>query len=421
MPAVVLDAGARADLTHHLDVVGGAHPQPLRLEQLALPLELGQPLGELELDAGDGPLHPLGTGDVVRGREDVGALVLGDHLAGERVQREEALDLVAEHLDPDRELLVDREDLDRVATDPEGAAGEGQVVAGVLDLDEPAQQLVALDGVADLERDHAVDVLLRRAEAVDARDRGDDDDVAPGEQAVGRGVPQPLDLVVDRRVLLDVGVGLRDVGLGLVVVVVGDEVLDRVVGQQLAELVGQLGGQGLVGRHHQGGPLQPLDQPGGRRGLAGAGRAEQHDVALAAPDPPLQVVDRLRLVAGRVEVADDLERRHPALEVGGRSHPPTLRSGPDNLRPPPGGGGGGEGGRGGRGNPPRKARAPGGRRGGGAPPPPPGGAGMTRPGLAVGILVFVTAVLLVTDVVTSAVLPTWTLPTWTLPTWTFSR
>ena len=52
------------------------------------------------------------------------------------------------------------------------------------------------------------------------RHRGDHDDVAPGEQAVGGRVPQPLDLVVDRGVLLDVGVRLRDVRLGLVVVVV---------------------------------------------------------------------------------------------------------------------------------------------------------------------------------------------------------
>jgi hypothetical protein len=60
-------------------------------------------------------------------------------------------------------------------------------------------------------------------------------------------VPQPLDLVVDRGVLLDVGVGGGDVGLGLVVVVVADEVLDGVVGEELPELVGQLGGEGLVG------------------------------------------------------------------------------------------------------------------------------------------------------------------------------
>ena len=57
---VVLDAGAEADLPHHLDVVRGAHAQALRLEQLALPLELGEPLRELRLDAADGPLHALG-------------------------------------------------------------------------------------------------------------------------------------------------------------------------------------------------------------------------------------------------------------------------------------------------------------------------------------------------------------------------
>ena len=104
--------------------------------------------------------------------------------------------------------------------------------------------------------------------------------VAPGQQRAGRRVPQPLDLVVDRGVLLDVGVGLRDVGLGLVVVVVADEVLDGVVGQHLTQLVGQLSGKRLVRRHDQGRPLQPLDQPCRRRGLAGARRTEQHDVLL---------------------------------------------------------------------------------------------------------------------------------------------
>jgi hypothetical protein len=46
-------------------------------------------------------------------------------------------------------------------------------------------------------------------------------------------VAEAIDLVVDRGVLLDVEVLGRDVGLGLVVVVVGDEVLDRVVGEEV--------------------------------------------------------------------------------------------------------------------------------------------------------------------------------------------
>ena len=48
-----------ADLAQHLEVVGGAHAQPLRLEQLAVLLELGQPLGQLGLDALDRLHHAL--------------------------------------------------------------------------------------------------------------------------------------------------------------------------------------------------------------------------------------------------------------------------------------------------------------------------------------------------------------------------
>src|SRR5699024_1976758 len=106
------------------------------------------------------------------------------HVARQGVQRVQRLDLVPEHLDPDGELLVHRDDLHRVPAHPEGAAGEGEVVAGVLHRDELAQQLVTLQDVTHPELDHAVDVLLRRPQTVDAGDGGDDDDVTPGEQVV---------------------------------------------------------------------------------------------------------------------------------------------------------------------------------------------------------------------------------------------
>lgn len=140
---------------------------------------------------------------------------------------------------------------------------------------------------------------------------------------------QPLHLLVDRGVLLDVGVRLRYVGLGLVVVVVRDEVLDGVVRQELAELVRQLGGERLVGCHHQRGPLELLDHPGGGRRLAGSGRAEQHDVLLTCTDALLQLGDGRRLVtAGRVG-ADDLERRHRAFDLRYGPHGSTVRPSTD--------------------------------------------------------------------------------------------
>ena len=86
---------------------------------------------------------------------------------------------------------------------------------------------------------------------------------------------EPVDLVVDRGVLLDIEVLRRDVGLRLVVVVVADEVLDRVVREELPELVAELGGEGLVVGDHQRRALDPLDHPGHRERLSSPGRAEQ--------------------------------------------------------------------------------------------------------------------------------------------------
>ena len=120
-------------------------------------------------------------------------------------------------------------------------------------MDQLAQQLVAIDHVALAQDLRVVVVGLRRAEAEDGRHAGDDDHVAAREERGRGGVAQPVDLLVDGRVLLDVEVLGRDVGLGLVVVVVGDEVLDRVVGEEGAELVAQLRGQRLVvGEHERG-------------------------------------------------------------------------------------------------------------------------------------------------------------------------
>ncbi len=57
---------------------------------------------------------------------------------------------------------------------------------------------------------------------------------------------QLIDLFVDVRVFLDERVGARDIGFGLVVVVVGNEVLDGVIREELFELRVELRGESLV-------------------------------------------------------------------------------------------------------------------------------------------------------------------------------
>src|SRR3984957_412873 len=57
--AVVLDARAHPGLGQHFEVVLGADPEALGLEQLALLLEVLQALPQLHLDGADGALHDL--------------------------------------------------------------------------------------------------------------------------------------------------------------------------------------------------------------------------------------------------------------------------------------------------------------------------------------------------------------------------
>ena len=179
-------------------------------------------------------------------RVDVDLLALGQHLAGQRVDLGDPLDLVAEELDPDEAVLRGGLELERVAPDAEAGPLDGRVVALVLEVDEVAQDRVAPVLAADPQVEHRRPVVDRRAEAVDAADAGHDDDVATLEEGVGRGVAQLVDLVVAAGVLLDVRVGAGQVRLGLVVVEVAHEVLDRVVREERAELGVQLGRQRLV-------------------------------------------------------------------------------------------------------------------------------------------------------------------------------
>ena len=197
--------------------------------------------------------------------------------------------------------------LDGVAAHAERAAAELDVVALVLDLHQLAQHVLPADPLAARERQHHPVVRLGRPEPVDARHAGDDDDVAPLEERPRRRQAHAVDLLVDRRFLLDVGVAGRDVGLGLVVVVVADEVLDGVVREEPLELLVELRGQGLVVRHHQRRAVGLGDDPRHGEGLARPGDPEQDLVLVAAVQCLDQLSLRARLIAAQLEVGDELE------------------------------------------------------------------------------------------------------------------
>ena len=120
-------------------------------------------------------------------------------------------------------------------------------------------------------------------------------------------VAELVDLVVDEGVLFDVHILAGDVGLGLVVIVVGDEVLDGVVGEEFAELGAELGREGFVVGEDEGRAVAVGDDVGHGERLAGAGDAEEGLPAHAPLDALGEAFDGLGLVTGRVEGCDEAE------------------------------------------------------------------------------------------------------------------
>ncbi len=307
VPRIILDAGAGPHLEQHLDVETGARFEALRLQQLPCSLQLEKALRQLGADGGHGALHRCPLRDEVTRRVDGALIEHRDRVAGERLDATDALDRVAPELDAVRLLHVRRKDLDGIAAHAEGALLEARIVAAVLDAHEVGQDGIASPLLAGLHGDHEPPVLDRVTEAVDGAHGGDDDHVTALHETGGCPQPQRLDVLVDRRILLDVDVGRRDVCLRLVVVVVRDEVLDRIVRKKLPELTVQLRRQRLVVRKDERRLAIVGEHVRQRHRLARARDAEKGLVPVAPEDTLRQLGDRLGLVTSGLKWGEYLE------------------------------------------------------------------------------------------------------------------
>ena len=308
---IVFDAGAVADLAQHFDVVARALFKALRFKQFSLGLEFVQTIVEVIFNVLDAAFQFVARGGIVGGGKDHHVGEVAEHVAGDDLHLGDALDLVAEQFDAQR-FFVGRggDDLHHVAAHAEGTALLLKVVALVLYLHKPAQKLVAVDDHALAQRDGETLVFLRVAQAVDTADRGDDDHVAPLGQPRGGAVAHTVDLVVDGGVLFDEGVRGRDVGLGLVVVVIADEIAHGVFGEKLAELAGQLRRQRLVVGDDQRRAAEVFDDVGHGECLARAGDAQKHLMLEALLHALGQRGDGLRLIARGLIIGVYLEFGH---------------------------------------------------------------------------------------------------------------
>src|SRR3989344_7070938 len=103
---------------------------------------------------------------------------------------------------------------------------------------------------------------------------------------------------------------MRDRGLGWIVIVVGDEIMNRVLGEEFAIFLGELGRERLVVREHQGGLIELRDDIRDREGLSRPRNPEQSLVSKSLLKTFRQRGNRRRLIARRLEGQMELEVSH---------------------------------------------------------------------------------------------------------------
>src|SRR5436309_14697776 len=119
-------------------------------------------------------------------------------------------------------------DLDDVPAHAEGPAPEIVIVALVKDIHQTGDDLVARNLLTLYQHEQHAVVGLGRPETVNAAYAGHDDAVAPLEKRPRRREPQLIQLVVDGGFFFDADVARWNVRFRLVIIVVADEVFDRV-------------------------------------------------------------------------------------------------------------------------------------------------------------------------------------------------
>ena len=257
---------------------------------------------ELRLDALDRVFDTLAGDDEVAGRIDGHAIPSVELLAGQRIDLMNALDLIAEHLDPNPVLLVGGIDFHDVTANAEGAAAERHIIPAVLDVHEPAENYLSWDGLPDLNEQHQALEAFRITQPVDAGHAGDDYHVVTGDEIGRRLQAQAIDIFVDRGVLLDIRVGRGQVGLGLVVVIVGNEVPDGVMREVGAEFPVELSRERLVVADDERRKTELGNNVRDRERLARSRDTEERLKTPVAFQPLHELIDRLRLIPRR-EVA----------------------------------------------------------------------------------------------------------------------
>ena len=177
---------------------------------------------------------------------------------------------------------------------------EIHIIPVILNINQLPDHIVPVLFHSRAERNNHLHVVLRASDSIDTRNTGNHNDIVPLTQCRSRGKPQLINLIVPRRVLRNIRIRRRHVSLRLVVVVVGDKIFHCVLRKKFFKFSIQLRRQRLIMRNDQRRFIQLLDHIRHRKCFTGTRNTEQCLTLISFLKSFHQLLNRLRLVAGRL-------------------------------------------------------------------------------------------------------------------------
>lgn len=305
---VVLDARAIAEFFDHLHVVGDALLQSVSLGLFASFAEGKGLLYKVVLNMTDGIGHLVFGGNEEVGGEEGCLLKVGEGVGRGGVDGFNALDLVAKEGEAEGVIFVGHKDIYGVSLDTKAASVELHLVADILRILKLAHEGGGRNELTYCNFNNSAKEIVGVAQTIEAGDGGDDDDVPSARhECHGGAETQLVEFLIYGQVFFYIGIGGGNVGLGLIIVVVRDEVLNGIVWEEGFELLIELGRQSLVVAEHKGWLVGLSNDIGNGESLARARDTEQGLMTFATVDAIDELAYGLGLVAHGFIFRDKIE------------------------------------------------------------------------------------------------------------------
>ena len=192
--------------------------------------------------------------------------------AGNSIDLGNAVYFITEELNTDGTACpVGRINLQCISANPELITGEIHVITLIADLRKLSKHMIHGILLSHTKGDHHTLIIDRVTQTVQAADRRNHNYIPTLKKCGGCAVTQTVDLLINGRILLDIGIRVGNICFRLIIIIVGDKILHRVIGEKLTEFCAELCCQGLIVGKNQGRLIDFFNNRSHGKGFAGTG------------------------------------------------------------------------------------------------------------------------------------------------------